>query len=350
MRVCIGSWAGSTIFAILTLLLCQAVAVAADVRLLTWADYISPQVIVRFETETGHRVILDTFLSNKEMRDKLRAGTVYDILTPADHDVPDLVRLGLLDSIDASHLSGYANILDGWRSPPYDPKNEWSVPLHWGISSFVVDTDVYSGPIDSYRLLFDPPPELRDRVGFLIGAEETLRMAFLWLGLPQCTSDRAQLAKVIDAIRPVIGRERIYTISTATTALSQGRIAIGVAWNGDALRAREIKPSLRFAYPREGLVVWSDALSVVKGSPNREAAIAFINFMLQPANIAEQSNFTRYANVIRGSEGWMDQSLLDAPEVVVPSGAKLRFFRSCGSEQIGLYSEMWDPLLQELAR
>lgn len=122
-------------------------------------------------------------MSCKGLNERFRAKPDgYDLINPADYEVADVAGDGLLERIDAFRLPGYANILDGWRSPPYDRKNEWSVPFHWGFTSFAVDTAVYRGEIDSYRLLFDPPPELKGREGFLIGAEETLRMALIWLG------------------------------------------------------------------------------------------------------------------------------------------------------------------------
>lgn len=325
--------------------------VAGELRILTWADYLAPDVIARFQAQTGHTVILDTIDNYRDLRAKfLAAPQDYDLLNPADYQVAEFARKGLLERIDAGRLPGYANILDGWRSPPYDPRNEWSVPLHWGTTSFVVDTAVYAGPADSYALLFAPPPELKDKVGFLLGAEETLRMALIHFGLPACTADSAMLEKVVGFLRPLLHKDRIYNISSVVPALTGDRIAIGVAWNGDALKAREAKPSLRYVYPKEGLLIWSDALSVSRAATNKAAALAFIDFLLKPENAAAQTNVTRYANAVRGSDAFMDPALLDAPEVVIPSDVRLRFFRSCDSEQLTIYSEAWDPVLQEMMR
>lgn len=326
-------------------------AAAGDLRVLAWEGYLSPQVVERFEAETGHRVTVDTFLSVSEQKRRLaeRPGT-YDVAMPPDYEVPGMAERGELEMIEAERLPGYANILDGWRSPPYDRRNAYSVPFHWGTTSLIVDTDLYTGGERSIRLLFDPPPELKERTGFLVGAEETLRLALIWLGLPQCTSDRAQLQRAIDLVRPMIHKERLYSIADSVEVLSSGRIGVGIAWNGDALRARERRPSLRYIYPEEGLIIWSDALVVPKGAPNRAVALQFIDFTLRPGIAALQSNFTRYANTIRGSDALLDPALMEAPEVVIPSDVTIRFFRSCDSKQLSLYAELWDPLLRELGR
>ena len=324
---------------------------AAELRILTWADYVAPEVISRFEAQTGHKILLDTVDNYKDLRDRfLAAPQQYDLLNPADYQVTEFARKDLLERIDVGRLPGYASLLDGWRSPPYDPRNEWSVPFHWGTTSFVVDTAVYTGRADSYSLLFDPPPELKGKVGFMQGAEETLRMALIHLGLPACTADPDLLQKVMGFLRPLLHKDRIYNISTVVESLASDRIAVGIAWNGDALKAREAKPSLRYVYPKEGLIIWSDALAVARGAKNKAAALAFIDFLLKPENAAAQSNFTRYANAVRGSDAFMDAALLDAPEVVIPSDVRIRFFRSCDSEQLGAYAEVWEPVLKEMSK
>lgn len=324
---------------------------ADTLRLLSWADYVSPELLAKFERETGIRVEVETFVSVIEMRERLaRFPGRYDLANPTDYDVPALAASGSLERIEASDLPGYANILDGWRSPPYDRRNDYSVPFHWGTTSILVDTDVYAGADFSLSLLFDPPPELKGRVGFLIGAEETLRLALLWLGLPQCTSDRDHLNRAVQLVRPLLDRDRIYTISNAVDVLTSDRVAVGIAWNGDALRARQRKPSLRYLYPKEGLIIWSDVMAVPKGAPNRAGALRFLDFILQPENAAMQTNFSRYANAVRGSDVWLDPELLDAPEIIIPSDVTIRFFRSCDSEQLSRYTEVWDPLLQEVAK
>lgn len=200
------------------LALSTAPAAAAEIRLLTWADYLAPAVVETFERETGIRVVVDPVLSISDMRARFRAAPdAYDLVNPPDYEIPVLARDGLLEPIDAFRMPGYANLLDGWRSPPYDRKNEWSVPFHWGTTSLVVDTAVWSGPLDSIALLFDPPDALKGRTGFLMGAEETLRLALLHLGLPQCTADRAHLDRAVALVRPLLAAERVYSISSAST-------------------------------------------------------------------------------------------------------------------------------------
>ena len=47
----------------------------------TWADYVKPELVQRFEKEHGCRVVIDTFDSNEAMYAKIKAGR--DRLRPA---------------------------------------------------------------------------------------------------------------------------------------------------------------------------------------------------------------------------------------------------------------------------
>ena len=54
----------------------------------TWADYIRPDLISRFEKENGCRIVIDTFDSNEAMYAKLKAGASgYDVVTPSSYMV-----------------------------------------------------------------------------------------------------------------------------------------------------------------------------------------------------------------------------------------------------------------------
>lgn len=45
--------------------------------------------------------------------------------------------------------------------------------------------------------------------------------------------------------------------------------------------------------PRQGFVVWIDSVVLLKDAPNRANAILFMNFLLEPENIAAVSSFSQ---------------------------------------------------------
>ena len=113
-----------------------------------------------------------------------------------------------------------------------------------------------------------------------------------------------------------------------------------------ALRARMERPSLKYAYPKEGLTAWMDNLVVFKGAPNLENATKFLNFMLIPENAAMLTNFARFSAGVDGTEPFLDADLKMAPEVNPPVDAILEFVPPCEDKMIQMYDRIWTNLLK----
>src|SRR6478736_2624949 len=87
-------------------LLLAAPAFAADtLHVYTWADYVSPDLVKRFEKEHKCKVVIDTFDSNETMFAKLRAGaTGYDLIFPTSYMVKVMGEQGMLQPLDPAQL------------------------------------------------------------------------------------------------------------------------------------------------------------------------------------------------------------------------------------------------------
>ena len=77
-----------------------------ELHLYTWADYVKPELVARFEKEQNARVVIDTFDSNEAMYAKLKAGaTGYDLITPSSYMATVLHGQGLLQPIDHAKVA-----------------------------------------------------------------------------------------------------------------------------------------------------------------------------------------------------------------------------------------------------
>ena len=170
--------------AAVTALTLSAASAAAegDLFLYNWTDYTSPDLVDKFERETGINVTLDTYDSNETLLAKLKqGGGGYDIVVPSHNFVEILISEGLIQRIDAKSLPGFENIDPKWQGPEWDSDNSYTVPWQWGTTSFTVDTSVYGGDIDTYVVLFDPPAELRGSIGMFRTPDEVIPMAQIYL-------------------------------------------------------------------------------------------------------------------------------------------------------------------------
>ncbi|MBE8158207.1 MAG: extracellular solute-binding protein [Betaproteobacteria bacterium] len=336
-----------TIFALLAVALAAPFSAAAEGKLYiyNWTDYTAPELIKKFEEETGIEVVLDTYDSNETLLAKLKSGAGnYDIVVPTNNFVPILIEEELLREVDAGQLPGFGNISKQWQSPPWDPGNRYTVPWQLGSTSYMVDTAVYGGDINTYKVLFDPPPELQGKIGMFNSPDEVVSMALIYLGYPLCSEDKAQMKAVRDVLAAQKPHVKVYNSDGIKDRLVSGETAAHMNWNGYSIRAREEKPSLKYAYPKEGVISWADNLAVPKGAQNPENAKKFMAFFLRPENAAVQTNFAGYDSGNTRAGPYLDEDKKTAPELGAPAGVDLIFSQTCSQAAIALQDKVWTEI------
>ncbi len=173
-----------------------------ELYLYNWTDYTSPELIEKFESETGIDVTLDTFDTNETLLAKLKSGgATYDIVVPSHNFVSIMVEEDLLQPVNVQELDGYENLDPRWRDPQWDPGNKYSVPWQWGTTSYAVDTAVYDGPIDDYEVLFEPPESLQGSIGMMNSPDDVINMALVYMGEPTCNQDPETMQRVLELLQ-----------------------------------------------------------------------------------------------------------------------------------------------------
>lgn len=318
-----------------------------ELYLYNWTDYTSPELIEKFESETGIDVTLDTFDTNETLLAKLKSGgATYDIVVPSHNFVSIMVEENLLQPVNVQELDGYENLDPRWRDPQWDPGNKYSVPWQWGTTSYAVDTAVYDGPIDDYAVLFEPPEPLQGSIGMMNSPDDVINMALVYMGEPTCNQDPQTMQRVLELLQAQKPHVKVYNSDGIKERMVSGDTAMHMMWNGYAMRAKAEKPSIQYAFPSQGVVTWMDNLVVPKDAAHPENAVKFIEFMLQPENAAMQSNFARYANGIQGSAEYLDEELTAADAFETPDDVDNIFVEACPEKSIELYSRVWTKLLQ----
>jgi spermidine/putrescine transport system substrate-binding protein len=315
-------------------------------RIYNWSDYTSPALIAKFEKETGIKVTIDTFDSNETLLSKLKAGgsSGYDITMPTNDMVPILIQEHLLEEIDAPSLEGYNNIETRWRSPAWDPNNKFTIPWDWGTTSFVVNTKLAKGPVDTLKTIFEPSDEVKGKIGLFSSSSEVIGLALVYLNKPQCNSNVADLTavqKLLEKQRPYV---KAYDSDGVMDRILSGETAVQQMASGEAVRIRGQRPGLVYVYAKEGGTGWMDNLVILKGAPDLQNAKRFLKFMLQPQNAALQAIFSGYPVAIVGAEKYLPEALRAAPEFSPPAGWKMIFLSTCGEAALRDYEYIWTKL------
>lgn len=330
-------------------LLAMAGTAQADGKLAIyhWFEYIPQELLDKFAVEHNVDVVMDTYDSNEALLATLKAGAMgtYDVAVPGDYMVEIMAGEGLLDTIADGELANIGNVAAAWADPSFDPGRKHSIPYQWGSTSFMVSRDVYQGAIDSTDILFNPPAELSGKINMLDSQGEVLAMAALHMGIPQCSSDRDQLKALNDMLQGAKQHWTSFNSDTAKEVLVSGDVAVGQIYDGFGAKARAEGANVEYAFPTQGYVVWMDNVVLLKDAPNRENALKFMDFLLEPENIAAVSNYARYGAGVTGADAFMDPTLATQPESNPPETAgEGVFIQVCDQETQEVYDRIWTAL------
>ena len=100
---------------------------AKEIYLYNWSEYMSEDVLNKFEEEYGIKVVETTFESNDEMLAKLMAGggSEYDIAVPSNFYIESMKANDLLEPLDKDVITNYDNIDETYRTMQCDQDGEY---------------------------------------------------------------------------------------------------------------------------------------------------------------------------------------------------------------------------------
>ncbi|WP_264214382.1 extracellular solute-binding protein [Leisingera thetidis] len=324
----------------------SAASAEDQVVLYHWFEYIPQELLEKFTSETGIKVVMDTFDSNEALLASLKAGAIgtYDLAVPGDYMVEILANQDLLDNFTPDELENFGNIADKWLNVDFDQGRKSSIPYQWGTTSFSVNRDVFQGDIDQLSILFDPPQELSGKINMLDAQNDVLALASFYLDIPQCSNDREQLKALNDLLQSAKQHWVSFNSDTTKDILVSGDVATSMIWNGFGARARIEGANIEYAFPDDGYIVWMDNVVLLKDAPNRENALKFMDFLLLPENIAAVSDYARYESGVKGAKEHVSDELREMPELNAPEDGEGHFVKVCDAETQAVYDQIWTNL------
>lgn len=330
------------------ILLATATLAAAqgELQLYNWGNYTSPELLEKFKAETGITVTVTDYDSNDTALAKIEAGgSGFDLVVPSANYVQIFREKGLIQELDLARLPNHANIAPEWMDVPWDPGRRLSVPWQWGTTGMAVNTSVYKGDINTSAIFLEVPEELRGKVNVVPEMNDIVALATMYAGGEPCSEDTEVLRRARDLL--IAAKPNWIAMDYgATENLSNNNWAASVNWNGSSMRARLANPDVAYGYPREGYIIWMDSVALLSDAQNVDEAYTFLNFILEPENAAMISEFARYANGVAGSDPFMPEDMLSAPEVVVPEEFREAgvFLPSCSARAQEYITAIWTEL------
>ena len=329
----------------LALCLASPALAEGNLNIYAWSESISPELIEKFSKEYDVKVNVDGYTSNEDLLTKLQAGASgYDVALPSQHFLRIMIDQGLVENFGANKLEAYNMIQERWRNQWWDETQEYSIPMSYGTAGFVVNTKEYDGPTDSLKYFFEPEGALVGKIAMLSYPDEIIGTAQLYLGIPFCTEDPAEMKRVLDLLMAQKPSVAAYSSDNIESRLGSGEVASHFWWDGETVRAIVDGAPLTYAMPKEGLVGWIDSLVIPTGAPNRDNAIKFIEFMAKPENATIEMNHYAHASpltVIDADKKFTE----DAAPALYPS-VPVEMSRTCSPAAQDLVTKVWTQLLQ----
>lgn len=266
-----------------------------ELNLYAWSEYVPQAVIDGFTRQTGIEVNYETYASNEELLSKLLAGgTAYDLIQPTDYMAEVMIREKMLAPLDYTKLTLLKNIDPEYLKLPHDPEQRYTVPWMVGTVGLVVNTENVKTPVQGYADLFKP--EHAGRIVALNDNREMVTWALLTLG-----RDPNQVTpQAMEAVKPLLAKwiplVKLFDSDSPKTALLNGDVDLGVVWSGEGALLWNENKKFTYVLPKEGAHRFVDVLAVPATAKNKEAAHAFIQYILRPEVSRLVSELFPYTN------------------------------------------------------
>jgi spermidine/putrescine transport system substrate-binding protein len=310
----------------------------------TWADYIKPELVHRFETEQNCQVVIDTFDSNEAMYAKIKAGaTGYDLITPSSYMVKIMFGQGQIQRLDPTQLPNLKYVDPDYLKIALDPKMDHSVPYMLTNTGIAYLKSKVKNFTTSWKM-FDRA-DLKGRMTMLNDMRETIGAALKLLGYSLNSRDEKQLEAARDVVIRWKKNLAKFENEQYKTGLASGEFLVVHGYSGDILQVQKENQDIQFAIPEEGTSVACDDLVIPQAASQVKLAHQFINFLHEPDVAAENTDFVSYVCPNKASYTKISDTIHNNPAVFLSAAlrAKCEVIDELGPDN-AKYTKIWDQI------
>jgi len=349
-------FAGATGIDLAGMMRAMAGTLSGPLQISNWPYYIDKETVPNFQKRFGIAVnYIEDINDNDSLFGKI-AGPLQagqnpgrDIIVPTGYMVDRLVKLGWLEKFAPSEIPNLKNLEPSLAHPSWDPTQEYSLPWATFLTGMAYNVKKTGKELTSVNDIFDPA--YKGHVSMLNEMRDTLAMVMLGMGIDpsKATFDDAQAAvkKIKDNVDN--GQIRQFFGNDYGAALARGDIWVAFAWSGDVIQLQKDNPDLRFLMPKEGIYHSVDNMVMPLHPAHRDAALAWMNYIYDPAVYAQIAAAVQYIPPVAGTKEFVakiDPKMVDNPLIYPPPEmlARLIGFVALSADN----EQKWNTLFQTL--
>lgn len=314
----------------------------------TWSGYTDDAMISEFTERTGISVVVDLYDSNETMLARMQAGggDAYSIIYPSEYMVQEMIGLDMLVTLDKEQLTNLDDLFfDQWQDPVYDPGNAHSIPFSWGTTGLLYNQAQLSDPVTDWQYLWEHQDQLSNRMTLLDDMRETIGAVLKSLGYSINSTDPAALEEAyqrLSALKPAIANFQSFGFEDQILG---GDLLMVMSYSSDAIPVTLEDDNLNYIVPASGASLWTDTIVIPKTAPNKEAAYAWINYLLEPEVAKTAVENLYFATPIKSAYDRLSDELKQNEDLFPPESvlAKCEGLAPV-DEATALYEQYWTQL------
>lgn len=315
--------------------------------LVTWPNYHDLENFEEFERQTGVKIDVKVFGSNEEMLAKLQVGsTGWDVYVPTNYTITTYADLGLIEPMDLSRIPNYdptkyeARFLEASQVPGDD--TTYAIPKNWGTTGYAYWSDEIPEEPTTWKEFWDNTMgPWSGKVTIHDYMLTTIGNALKYYGYSFNSIDPDELAKAEELL--LEARPHLFGITSDYQPPMRAKDAwVSMAWTGDALQMNRDEPAIQYVLGREGGEIWEDNWAIVPESTRKDAAYAFLDFMIDPQIAAKETLFHGYPQVDQRATDLLPEDILTNP-IIYPTPELLEPLEFGAAETLTspARSELW---------
>ena len=326
-------------------------------RISNWPLYIDRATVADFERATGiHTEYTEDINDNAEFFAKIegplaRHRTIdRDLIVITDWMAGRMIRRGYVAPLDDRRFPNKVNLVDDVKDVSFDPGRRYSVPWLSGMTGVGYNPEKTDRELTSINDLFDPG--LKGRVTMLTEMRDTIGLVMLGMGSDPTHATRAGVEAAAARIKQARERGQIrkFTGNDYAEDLAAGNIAAAIAWSGDIQGLAADNPNLRWIAPAEGAMLYSDNMMVPSTSDREALAMAWMNYVYEPAHSAQIVAAAPYLSPVKGAGDELRKiaPALASSDLVNPPDAlrrRLHVFRALSDEEERDYNRLFQDAI-----
>lgn len=261
---------------------------AADLVISNWAGYMAPDIAETFKAATGLEIEVVNHATNEEIMGKLMAsqGKGYDVVFVSSPFAHILNQQGLLEPLGTEKVPNLTNLYPEAQKLAFDPGNKYAVPYAWGTTGLCYRSDLVEGTPDSWANLLAPADGLKGKITMLSTDRWLMAAGLLYKGYSVNEKDPTKINEAKDALIAAKKNLLAYDDTTFYSKLVSGEASLVQAWDGWCNYGIAENDKIKFVVPKEGSDLWVDTMVVMKNAEHKDAALKFVNYILEAKNHA----------------------------------------------------------------